>query len=148
MTKTILRLTASGGLLLLTGLMVLAAKFFGGVVFAFYPEFSRSVTGVLAAVTSVVPFALCEVLLVALVLWFLISLIRAIVRRRLVRWVTGVLLIVCILLTAFVGIWGLNYYAPPMRERLGLSDRQFTVAELKEATLYFGAQAGALAGQV
>ena len=148
MTKTILRLTACGGLLLLTGLMVLAAKFFGGVVFAFYPEFSRSVTGVLAAVTSVVPFALCEVLLAALVLWFLISLIRAIVRRRLVRWVTGVLLIVCILLTAFVGIWGLNYYAPPMRERLGLSDRQFTVAELKEATLYFGAQAGALAGQV
>ena len=148
MTKTILRLTASGGLLLLTGLMVLAAKFFGGVVFAFYPDISRSVTGVLAAVTSVVPFALCEVLLVALVLWFLISLIRAIVRRRLVRWLTGVLLIVCILLTAFVGIWGLNYYAPPMRERLGLSDRQFTVAELKEATLYFGAQAGALADQV
>ena len=148
MTKTILRLTLSGALLILTALGVLAAKFFGEFFFGFYPAFSRRVTAILAGVTSVIPFALCEILLIALILWFFISLVRAIMKRRMVRWLTGVLLIACILLTAFVGIWGLNYYAPPMRERLGLSDRQFTVAELKEATIYYRDRANELAGSV
>ena len=148
MTKTILRLTLSGTLLLVTALAVLAAKYFGAFFFDFYPDFSRWVTAVLAGATSIVPFALCEILLVALLLWFIISLIRAIVKKRMVRWLTGVLLSICILLTAFVGIWGLNYYAPPMRERLGLSDRRFTVAELKEATIYYRDRAGELADKV
>ncbi len=148
MTKTILRLTLSGALLLFTALAVLAAKYFGAFFFGFYPAFSRWVTGVLAGITSVVPFAFCEILLVALLIWFIISLVRAIVKKRMVRWLTGVLLILCILVTAFVGIWGLNYYAPPMRERLGLSDRQFTVAELKEATIYYRDRANEFAYSV
>lgn len=148
MTKTILRLTLSGALLIFTGIAVLTAKFFGGFFFSFYPAFSRWVTKILAGVTSVVPFALCEILLVALIAWFFISLIRAIIKKRMVRWLTGVLLIACILVTAFVSIWGLNYYAPPMRERLGLSDRQFTVAELKEATVYYRDRANELAYSV
>lgn len=148
MTKTILRLTLSGTLLLLTGLAVLAAKYFGAFLFDFYPAFSRWVTSILAGATSIVPFALCEILLAALLLWFIISLIRAIVKRRMVRWLTGVLLIVCILLTSFIGIWGLNYYAPPMQERLGLSDRQFTVEELKEATVYYRDRANEFAYSV
>ncbi|MBQ3356027.1 MAG: DUF3810 domain-containing protein [Oscillospiraceae bacterium] len=148
MAKTVLRLTLSGILLLVTALAVVAAKYFGAFFFDFYPAFSRWVTAVLAGATSIVPFALCEILLCALLLWFIISLIRAIVKKRMVRWLTGVVLSVCILLTSFVGIWGLNYYAPPMRERLGLSDRQFTVAELKEATIYYRDRAGALADKV
>ena len=148
MTKTILRLTLSGVLLLVTALAVLAAKYFGEFFFGFYPAFSRWVTTILAGITSVVPFAFCEILLVALLLWFIISLIRAIVKKRMVRWLTGVLLLCCILVTAFVGIWGLNYYAPPMRERLGLSDRQFTVDELREATVYYRDRANALADSV
>ena len=39
------------------------------------------------------------ILLAALLFWFVASLIRAIVRRRMVRWLTGVLLAVC------VGLW-------------------------------------------
>lgn len=148
MTKTILRLTLSGALLLVTALAVVAAKYFGTFFFDFYPAFSRWVTAILAGATSIVPFALCELLLVALILWFFISLVRAIVKKHIVRWLTGVLLCVCILLTAFVGIWGLNYYAPPMRERLGLSDRQFTVAELKEATVYYRDRANEFADKV
>ena len=148
MTKTILRLTLSGSLLLVTALAVVAAKYFGAFFFDFYPDFSRWVTAIIAGATSVVPFALCEILLIALILWFFISLVRAIVKKRMVRWLTGVVLSVCILVTAFVGVWGLNYYAPPMQERLGLSDRQFTVEELKEATVYYRDRANELAGSV
>lgn len=148
MTKTILRLIVSGALLVTTAIAVLAANCFGAFFFSFYPAVSRFVTGILAGVTSVVPFALCEIVLAALILAVLISLVRAIGKKHMVRWLTGVLLTACILLTAFVGVWGLNYYAPSMRGRLGLSDRQFTVEELKEATIYYRDRANELADSV
>lgn len=145
MTKTILRLITSAGLLLLTGVLLLLANYLTPVFFSFYPAFSRWITGALAAMTSVFPVPLWELLVVAAVLWFFISLVRGILRRRMVRWVTGVVLLVSIGVTAFVSIWGLNYYAPPMRERLGLSDRQYTAQELAEATIYYRDKANALA---
>ncbi len=145
MTKTILRLMLSGILTVLTAAMVLAAKFLTPVVFAFYPAFSRWIVGVLAGITSVVPFAVWEILLILLVIWFFTSLIRAILRGRMVRWLAGVLLGVCILATAFVAVWGLNYYAPKMQERLGLPEKQYTAQELKVAAIYFRDMANATA---
>lgn len=137
MTKTILRLTTSASLLVLTGVALLLANYLTPVIFSFYPAFSRYVTGLLAAMTSVLPIALWELLVVAAVLWFFITLIRALVRRRMVRWATGLLLLVSIVVTAFVLLWGLNYYAPPMEERLGLQELQYTPAQLEEATCYY-----------
>lgn len=148
MTKTILRLISSGTLIVVTALLLLAANYLTPLFFSFYPDFSRWIVGILAGITSVVPFALCEILLALLVLWFLVSLIRAIVRRRMVRWLTGMLLSVCTLVAAFVAIWGLNYYAPPMAERLGLPERQYTPAELKEAATYYRDRANELASGV
>lgn len=137
MTKTILRLTLSGALAVLTGSLLLAANFLTEAFFSFYPAFSRTAVAAIAAVTSIFPISLWELLLVALLLWFVVTLIRAIRRARIVRWLTGVLLSVCLLVTLFVGLWGLNYYAPPMQERLGLSDRRYTARELYEAALYY-----------
>ena len=148
MTKTILRLTLSGVLLVLTGIMVLLANLLTPVVFSFYPDFSRRVIQVIAAVTSIIPIALCELLPVFLIFWFIFTLVRAIKRAQMVRWLTGVLLSVCILVTVFVGIWGLNYYAPPMQERLNLESRQYSARELKEATIYYRDMANSLAAQV
>lgn len=148
MTKTILRLLLSGALVVLTGIMVLAAKFLTPFVFSFYPDLSRGAIKVLAAITSILPIALCELLLVFLLIWFFVTLLRAIKRARMVRWLTGVLLSVCLLVTAFVGLWGLNYYAPPMQERLNIPSRQYTAQELKEAALYYRDTANALSTQV
>jgi len=148
MTKTILRLTLSAILLVLLGLLLLLANFLPDVVFAFYPELSRWLLSVIAGVTSVVPFALCEIGIAALIILFIVTLVRAIIKRRMVRWVTGVLLSVSILAFAFVGIWGLNYYAPPMAERLGMEQRQFTTDELKEACKYYRDMANSAAKNV
>lgn len=148
MTKTILRLTLSGALLVLTGIMVLAAKFLTPFVFSFYPDLSRGAIKVIAAITSILPIALCELLPVFLIFWFVFTLVRAIRRAQMVRWLTGVLLSVCILVTAFVGLWGLNYYAPPMQECLYLQSRQYSVQELKKATIYYRDMANSLAAQV
>lgn len=148
MTKTILRLTASAGLLVLTGILLLLANYLNPLFFAFYPAFSRWITGLLAEMTSVLPIPLWELLVVAAVLWFFITLVRAILRRRMVRWATGLLLLVCITVTAFVGLWGLNYYAPPMQERLELSDRQYDRDSLVEAATYYRDMANATAQKV
>lgn len=148
MTKNIVRVTTSVGLLVLTVVMVLLAKYINPVIFSFYPALSRGITGALAAMTSVLPVPLCELLLAALILWLFVSLIRDIVKRHFVRWLTGILLICSILLTTFVGIWGLNYYAPPMSERLHLPNPGHTTQELAEATAYYLGMANAYAPMV
>ena len=148
MTKTILRTITSVSLLVFTGVLLLLANLLDSFFFSFYPDLSRGIIKVLAGVTSIFPFALFEILIVGLVIWFIFTLIRAIIKARMVRWLTGVLLSVCILVTAFVSIWGLNYYAPPMDERLGLERRQYTVEELTEATKYYRDMANTLSSQV
>lgn len=148
MTKTILRVTLSGTFAALTALMILAAKYLSPIVFTFYPALSRRILSILAGATAVVPFAVWELAAVALLLWFVFSLIRAITRGRVVRWLTGLLLAVCVFAFAFVGIWGLNYYAPSMQSRMDLPEKQYTVAELKEATIYYRDMANATAQSV
>lgn len=148
MTKTILRVTLSGTLAVLTALMILAAKYLSPIVFTFYPALSRQVLSILAGATSVVPLAVWELAVAALVLWFVFSLVRAITRGRIVRWLAGVLLMACVLVFAFVGIWGLNYYAPSMQSRLNLPEKQYTAAELKEAATYYRDMANATASTV
>ncbi len=137
MIKSTLRLITSGVLVVFTVLTVLAARLLPGFFFSFYPAFSRWAVGALSTLTSVVPFALCEILLFGLLLWFVASLIAAIVRRRMVRWLTGLLLLVCVLGAAFVNLWGLNYFAPKMQTRMELPIKQYTTAQLRQATEYY-----------
>lgn len=137
MTKTILRFTLSVGLLLLTGVMVLLANYLNPLIFAFYPGLSRGIIKYIAAMTSVFPVPLWELLAAAGILWLLISLVRAIVKRHFLRWAAGVVMTASILLTAFVALWGLNYYAPSMQQRLSLPDRNYSKEELTEAAAYY-----------
>lgn len=148
MTKTILRVTLGGIFLVITAFLVLFAYFLPSVFFSFYPEFSRYLQTVIAGATSVVPFAVCEICGILLLALFLFTMIRAILKRHVIRWIAGVFLVLSIGVFAFVGLWGLNYYAPPMAERLGLKERQFTVYELQKATEYYRDMANAVAKNV
>ena len=103
---------------------------------------------VLGGITSIVPFAVCEICAFLLIALFIFTLVRAIMKRRIVRFLTGFLLIVSIGVFAFVTIWGLNYYAPPMAERLGMKEQEFTVSQLKEAAEYYRDRANAAAEKV
>ncbi len=148
MLKSISRLLTALGFLILTVLMVLGAKYLPETVFSFYPEFSRKALTALSNITAFVPFALWEVLLGALILWFVISLIRAICKGRFVRWGMGVVLVLSVGAFLFVGLWGLNYFAPSMNQRMGIADEQYTAQELKEATFYYLDMANEMARQV
>lgn len=148
MKITFRRLFSSAALAMLTVLLVLVAKLCNAAFFEVYPQISRRLISVLAGITSPVPFAVWEILLAGLIVWFLVSFVLALVHRRFVRWLSGVLLGAMIAAFFFVSVWGLNYFAPSMRERLELPDKQYTAEELREATEYFRDRANEAAALV
>ncbi len=148
MTKTILRLTLSGIFLVVTGFLLLIANLLPSFFFSFYPDFSRRMMQIIGGTTSILPFAVCEICVILLLALFIFTLVRAIIKTHIVRWLTGLLLVVSIGVFAFVALWGLNYYAPPMAERLGMKEQQFSAAQLKEATEYYRDMANAAAKNV
>ena len=137
MTRPLRNLISAVTLAALTGLLVLAATQWTDVFFRFYPAFSRWILGVLAGITSVTSFPIWEPGLCLIVLWGVISLIRSLVRHHFLRWLSGLLLTLCGAAFIFMTVWGLNYFAPPMSDRLGLETQERTPAELREVTAYF-----------
>lgn len=135
--KSIRRLISSVCLLVTTGLLILAATQLNSFFFSFYPAFSRAALRFLAGLTAPLPCAVWELLLIALLLWFLISFFVDLCKGRLLQWLSGLLLGLSLSVFLFMGLWGLNYYAPSMASRLSLPERKYTVEELREATQYY-----------
>ncbi len=147
--KTIGRLLLSAIFLVLTGLLVLAAKYAPALVFSIYPAFSKKALAAIGALTGALPIALWELLAVLLILWALYTLVRVFTQRRsILCWLSGLVLGACVGLFAFVGLWGLNHFAPSLGTQLGLSVREYSKEELTAATGYYAAQVSGLADAV
>ena len=147
--RTIGRLLLSAIFLVLTALLVLAAKYAPALVFSFYPELSRKALGVISAVTSAVPLAVWELLAGLAILWLLYTFVRIFTQHRsFLCWLAGIVLGVCVGLFVFVALWGLNHFGPSVGEQLGLSVREYTKQELQKATEYYAAQVNRLSGLV
>ena len=147
--RTIGRLLLSAIFLVLTALLVLAAKYAPALVFSFYPELSRKALGVISAVTRAVPLAVWELLAGLAILWLLYTFVRIFTQHRsFLCWLAGIVLGVCVGLFVFVALWGLNHFGPSVGEQLGLSVREYTKQELQKATEYYAAQVNRLSGLV
>ena len=147
--RTIGRLLLSAIFLVLTVLLVLAAKYAPALVFSFYPEFSRKLLSAISSVTRAIPLAVWELLAGLAVLWLLYTFVRIFTQRRsFLCWLAGIVLSVCVGLFLFVALWGLNHFGPTVGEQLGLSVREYTKQELTDATRYYAAQENALADDV
>ena len=147
--RTIGRLLLSAIFLVLTVLLVLAAKYAPVLVFSFYPALSRKVLSVISSVTSAVPLAVWEILAGLAILWMLYTFVCIFTKRRsILSWLAGIVLAVCVGVFLFVALWGLNHYGPTVGEQLNLSVREYTKEELTNATKYYAAQVNALAGSV
>ena len=147
--KAIGRAILSAILLVLTALMAAFAHFAPELVFRYYPDWSRKMLAAISSVTTRLPIALWEILLVLLVLWALYTLIRVFsAKKSLLRWLSGLLLGASAGLLLFVGLWGLNHFGPGVGEELGLSVREYSKEELIAAARYYGAQASGLAQSV
>lgn len=148
MLRFISRVISAAILLLLTGLTMAVAKHLGPLVFPAYQNFSRNILGQLASATGNLPFALWEILLILLVLIFVYSVVHMLRKKRFLPWLGNVVLAGAILIFAFTVLWGLNHYAPPLSEALGLEIRGYTKEELIDATQYYMAKATEYAPQV
>lgn len=137
MTRPLRNLISAVTLAALTGLLVLGGHTVDGRLFPLLPGVFPLVLGVLAGITSVTSFPIWEPGLCLIVLWGIISLIRSLVHHHFLRWLSGLLLTLCFAAFFFMTVWGLNYFAPPMSERLGMETQERTAAELREVTAYF-----------
>ena len=148
--KTLGRLILSAIFLVLTGVMAAVAHSAPELVFAFYPDFSRGILSALASVTAAVPFCVWEILLLLAVLWLVYTLVNVFRRhgRGFCAWLSGVVLALSVFAFAFVGVWGLNHFGPTVAQALSLPVREYSAAELAEATRYYAAEATRLASAV
>lgn len=148
--RTIGRLILSAVLLLLTALMAAAATYLPELFFSFYTDFSKNVLSFLSGVTGPFPFAVWQVLLVLIVLLALYFLVRCFSQKKgLLAWLAGVVLLASLLVFLFVGLWGLNHFAPSIADRVGLeANGGFTKEQLTAATRYMADQAGIWADRV
>lgn len=145
--KTVSRVITSVILLILTGILVALAVFLPDFFFSFYPVLSRRMISFLAGVSSVVSFAIWEWIALALIVWLLYTLIRSFVKHRFARWLSGLLFGVSLGVFLFVGLWGLNHFAPPLSERLGLSAAPSSREDLQAAAEFYLAKANELSMQ-
>lgn len=133
------RVILSAVLLILTGLAMAAAAFVPELFFSFYTDLSRQAMDAIAGVTGKLPFALWEWLAVIIVLLTLYDLVK---HKKPLSWLAGVVATVCTFVFVFMGLWGLNYFAPSVAERTGLQVQEgYSVQELQETALYMARQA-------
>jgi len=143
--RTVSRLLLCAVIVLLTAALAAAAIYVPEVFFEFYTDASKGILNFLSGVTAPFPFAVWEVLLALIVLLALYFLAR---NRKFVSWLAGVALLVCGIAFGFVALWGLNHFAPPISERVGLEVTQYSREQLISATKYMAEQAGHWAEQV
>ena len=145
MLRTVRHLIGAVTFLFLTAVLVVLAKFAPLFWFSFYTDFSRKAMQVISSVTALVPVAIWEILAVVLILSVPIGLIYSIVKRRVIGWLTGLLELAAFLVFLFVGLWGLNHFAPPIGKQIGLEVREYSTAELTAAAKYYAKQASTYA---
>ena len=141
-----LRFGAAAALLLVAGGLMALFSQSGGAFFPAYRAFSKGLIGLLAAVSSIVPFSIWDLGLVPIGIIVVATLAWYIVRKRSVwKWFGSVCAIVAALLFFLVGAWGLNHYAPPLADELGITVGEYSADELEAATGYYLEQAAARA---
>lgn len=148
MFKPARHLLRTGILALLTVILVLLARFLPGFWFSFYTDFSRAVIGVLGALWSWLPCSAWELLLVLLIAAVIAGLVFAIRKKRMLGFFCALLELLELLAFLFVGLWGLNHFAPTIGEQTGLAIGQYSTDQLKNAARYYAARASELSAQV
>lgn len=148
MSKAVRRLVWAGVLALLTAAAVAAARLWPPFWFSFYTDFSRWAMRLLGTVFGWIPFPVWELALVGLVLAVPAALVRAVKKKKLLPCLAGLLTLTAAFGALFMGLWGLNHFAPTIGTQLGLEVRPYTVQELRDAAAWYAAQANVYADRV
>ena len=114
-----------------------------------YPFLTRSVQSTLADWSGQVDVLLWQLILVLLIAGALASVVLMLILRwNPVQWFGWILAVASLLFFLHTGIGGLNTYAGPLADDLHLSVSEYTLQELKDATVYYRDLANTYAAQV
>ncbi len=148
MFKPVRHLIGTGILAVLTAVSVLLARLLPDFWFSFYTGFSRKTMGLLGTVWGWLPFPAWELLVILLIGAVIFGLVVAIRKKRVLGWFTALLEVTVLLIFLFVGLWGLNHFAPTIGEQTGLKVEEYTVDQLKAATAYYADMASVFSASV
>ena len=137
--RIVRRFVFAAAFLVATVLLIRAAKQHGDFLFMFYPGILREVETFLSELTSKLDYVLWERIALICLIWAAITLLLDIIlQENLLRWVSGVAAALALLLCLFVGLSGLNRYAPSVAEGMRLETRtDYSVDELRKASIYY-----------
>lgn len=139
------RFAASGILLASCLVSRVVFSWAGSALFPFWRHLTRRVVFLQAAVASVVPFALWDVVLAAGIAFALVYALRHMKDRKALLSLLSWLTLAASAMVALFVWWALNHYAPPLSTELGLATRAYSVDELAEATQRYLEQSADLA---
>ena len=137
--RIVRRFVFAAAFLVATVLLIRAAKHNGDFLFMFYPGILREVESFLAELTAKLDYVLWERIALVCFIWAAVTLLLDIIlQENLLRWVSGVAAFIALLLCLFVGMSGLNRYAPSVAESMRLEARtDYSVKELRKAAIYY-----------
>ena len=122
---------------------------FSKLVDMVYPYVIRTVQAFLAQWSGGVDFLIWQLLAVVLVVLALATLVLVIVfRRSVIAWSGWMLAGVSMICLVHTLMFGLNYHAGPLAADIRMEVAQYTLDELKEATVYYRDQANTFADLV
>lgn len=140
------RLIVAAALVVACPVLMLVFSQFGPALFPAYRNFSKALIVMQAGIASVVPCAIWDVGVVALVCAAIVTLVVRIRRKKpLLPWVSVALLVPAAALFLFVAGWALNHYAPPLAAELDLEVDRYSTEELADATQWYLSRASELA---
>lgn len=133
----------------ITGALVAFAAANAKLVDMVYPYISKTLVSSLANWSSGTAFCLWNMIILALIAAFLVSVILMILLRwNPIQWLGWVLAVVTFLSLFSTGLYGLNKYAGPLSDDIRLEVVDPNKADLKEAAAYFQDQALALSKKI
>ena len=136
-------------LLVLAGLEMIWMRMAPAFFFPWYRNSSKILMGALAGLFSFTRYSVWDVGAAALLLIFLIALIRCIRRKQgFVSLLRRTILIVSVLVLIAMHGWLGNHYAPKLSAYLNLEVRQYSTQELYEAAEAYLMEAASLAPQI
>jgi len=133
----------------LTWGLVNFAKTHAVLVDMIYPYVTRFLQSALADWSSTTPVLLWQLFALLLGAGILASIVLMIVLRwNPIQWFGWIVAVASIVYMLHTAMWGLNYYAGDLAEDIRLDVREYTVTELKKATIYYRDRANILANNI
>lgn len=120
-------------------LLIRAARQYGDFLFMFYPGIMREVQVFLSELTMKMDYLLWERIALVMLIWAGVTLLLDIIlQENLLRWVSGMTAAAAFFVCLWVGLYGLNYYAPSIAESMRLDVKSsYSDDQLRQAATYY-----------